>query len=251
MNEHFISGIFNYCDRWCERCAFTDHCAIFEEDEDFTKVEAAAFFHLLENTLEAAVASSTALIQNEAAELWSDWQAKIKALGAKDAPLPELEEELRQLSRKYFMSGRNWFKTNEALLRTCRNAWSEPIEQGRQQQVELDRLEDALAVVQWYQPFIGAKVQRAVSGKDRLWFPEQDPYQNDANGSAKIALLAIDRSLSAWELIRSLLPETSDDLLDLLVQLSKLRSGIQSLFPKTELFIRPGFDEQGSARSDS
>jgi len=25
--DHLISGIFNYCDRWCERCSFIDRCA--------------------------------------------------------------------------------------------------------------------------------------------------------------------------------------------------------------------------------
>ncbi len=24
--ENFIPGIYNYCDRWCERCPFTDRC---------------------------------------------------------------------------------------------------------------------------------------------------------------------------------------------------------------------------------
>ena len=25
-NSHFIPGIYNYCDRWCERCAFSHRC---------------------------------------------------------------------------------------------------------------------------------------------------------------------------------------------------------------------------------
>ncbi len=35
-NKNNISGIHNYCDRWCERCAFTTRCAAFEgtHDED-------------------------------------------------------------------------------------------------------------------------------------------------------------------------------------------------------------------------
>jgi len=27
--ERFISGIYNYCDYWCERCAFTKRCRNF------------------------------------------------------------------------------------------------------------------------------------------------------------------------------------------------------------------------------
>ena len=28
-DSRFIPGIFNYCDRWCERCAFTQRCRSF------------------------------------------------------------------------------------------------------------------------------------------------------------------------------------------------------------------------------
>ncbi|HKK77694.1 MAG TPA: hypothetical protein VJ953_21625 [Saprospiraceae bacterium] len=251
MDEILISGIFNYCDRWCERCSFTDRCAIFEAEEDFIKVESAAFFHLLEQRLKDTITRVEKRIRTEAPELWEDWQLKIKALDTPQAELPEIEEELIQLSRKYFMSGRNWFKTNEPRLSKRRTEWGEQIKMGMDGQHQLDQLEDALAVIQWYQPFIGAKVHRAITGKNKDWQPEQERHQNDANGSAKIALLAIDRSLSSWELIRQFVPEVSDDLLDLLVQLSKLRSGMRVLFPKTALFIRPGFDELGNARSDS
>jgi len=27
--ERFISGIYNYCDRWCDRCSFTSRCMHF------------------------------------------------------------------------------------------------------------------------------------------------------------------------------------------------------------------------------
>ena len=32
-NAAFIPGIYNYCDRWCERCAFTSHCANYAVSE--------------------------------------------------------------------------------------------------------------------------------------------------------------------------------------------------------------------------
>lgn len=28
-NPDFIPGIYNYCDRWCERCAFTSRCLTY------------------------------------------------------------------------------------------------------------------------------------------------------------------------------------------------------------------------------
>ena len=33
-DERFISGIYNYCDRWCERCSFTSRCMNFALDDE-------------------------------------------------------------------------------------------------------------------------------------------------------------------------------------------------------------------------
>ncbi len=38
-NPELIPGIYNYCDRWCERCDFTSRCLQFQmerEEEDLT-----------------------------------------------------------------------------------------------------------------------------------------------------------------------------------------------------------------------
>ena len=31
VRDGFIVGIFNYCDRWCETCAFTSRCHVFAD----------------------------------------------------------------------------------------------------------------------------------------------------------------------------------------------------------------------------
>jgi hypothetical protein len=36
MSEKFISGIYNYCDRWCERCSFTSRCRNYERTDDLS-----------------------------------------------------------------------------------------------------------------------------------------------------------------------------------------------------------------------
>lgn len=33
--EDFISGIFNYCDRWCERCDFAARCRVFGNERRY------------------------------------------------------------------------------------------------------------------------------------------------------------------------------------------------------------------------
>ena len=40
QDPRFISGIFNYCDRWCERCSFTARCLNFAmENEEMDEPE--------------------------------------------------------------------------------------------------------------------------------------------------------------------------------------------------------------------
>ncbi|MFP3975356.1 MAG: hypothetical protein ACLFVK_03940 [Dehalococcoidia bacterium] len=34
MNRELIPGIYNYCDRWCERCSFTSRCLQFQMQEN-------------------------------------------------------------------------------------------------------------------------------------------------------------------------------------------------------------------------
>src|SRR5947208_16926230 len=29
----FISGIYNYCDRWCEQCRFSDRCLVYYQEQ--------------------------------------------------------------------------------------------------------------------------------------------------------------------------------------------------------------------------
>lgn len=65
----------------------------------------------------------------------------------------------------------------------------------------------------------------------------------DANGSAKVALIGMDRSIAAWTRLRPHLPDRADELLDVLVMLDRLRRATEAQFPDARSFYRPGFDD--------
>ena len=69
-----------------------------------------------------------------------------------------------------------------------------------------------------------------------------DGYPSDADGSAKVALIALDRSIAAWARLRGHLAAEGDAILDLLVQLERLRRATERVFPQARAFQRPGFD---------
>lgn len=33
QNQDFIPGIYNYCDRWCERCALSARCRVYAMEQ--------------------------------------------------------------------------------------------------------------------------------------------------------------------------------------------------------------------------
>ena len=70
-DEQFISGIHNYCDRWCERCAFTARCQTYalegEQDERSGPAEGLndAFWKRLETSLQKSKDMITRLAQEQ------------------------------------------------------------------------------------------------------------------------------------------------------------------------------------------
>ncbi|MGC9345047.1 MAG: hypothetical protein ACP5E3_20245, partial [Bacteroidales bacterium] len=92
----------------------------------------------------------------------------------------------------------------------------------------------------YYHIFISAKLARAFFG--RVSFPDDDPYQNDSNGSAKIALMAISESLNSWSNLLKHVKKEEEIILQHCVKLKKLKNMVQRFFPHAQKFLRPGFD---------
>ncbi len=65
----------------------------------------------------------------------------------------------------------------------------------------------------------------------------------DSDGTAKIALIAIDRSIGAWGTLLHAYPARMSATLELLALLSRLRLELEQEFPNAWSFVRPGFDD--------
>jgi hypothetical protein len=133
---------------------------------------------------------------------------------------------------------------------------------------EVAALSDAVEVIRWYQYQIQVKAMRAVSSslnehdeeiewnEEDVWVPEFEgendeeedmgEYQKDSDGSAKVALIGVDRSIAAWSRMFTIFPTQEDSLLPILVHLERLRRAIERRFPDARAFVRPGFDQQGA-----
>ena len=227
-NPDLISGIYNYCDRWCERCPLTSRCLVYateQEDDDSPEcrdIRNEAFWNKLGS------------IFQETRKMIAEW-AKEAGVNLTE---PTAEDEARHRRKRQLVDNHPLVRSGKKYANAASD-WFREFDQSAVEQSE----QDAREVIQWYQYQIAVKTIRALSGRREDL--EEDPgIPKDSDGSAKVALIGIDRSIAAWRLMQLSLPERADSVVPLILQLERLRQSLEKNFPEARDFVRPGFDER-------
>ncbi len=262
MRKSNIPFIHNYCDRWCERCPFTDRCAVFEEEQKLAPeakdINNDAFWERLSdnfkktldmlNQMAAEMGIDLEAAAAEQAELSRPGEAASEA--EKVSEKSETARQAEQLTRRterYIKQVDRFFDQNQDFFEEKQTELEHRIQLELPIDPEaLEGLKSAFEIIRFYQFFISAKTQRSLSGLEydnEFEIDDPEDLQSDSNGSAKIALIAIERSLASWETVRENFPEKTDELLDVFVSLQRMQKGLLEFFPRAMSFVRPGFDE--------
>jgi len=238
MYEDRIAFISEYCDRWCERCAFTSRCSAYAVEAALAMCDGD-----LAAAVELAVGTPPSLDgtrkRSRLTELLTDYDPTEQELAEIDK---ELEEREERIDESPLTTDSKVFST---LSHVCLEKHRESLE------LHDDRaVREALEIASWDCSFIGPKLHRALDGHDEaehIGRPGEDPVQNDWNGSAKVALISIERSIGAWN---TLAETTADaDAAMIAERLQRLRVDVERAFPNARKFVRPGFDEGPSRGS--
>ena len=250
-DDKYISGIYNYCDRWCERCPFTAQCmsfAISEEespDEDELDVQNEAFWQRLSDSFQTTLALVIEMAEREGIDL--------------DAVDVEEEQKQRRLDDEVTRSHKccrmaeayadmvdEWFDAAGEIAGQEADAMDDEVYAEIQASDALGEAaicKDAMEVVRWYQHQINIKLLRAVKGSLREQREPLDDFAKDSDGSAKVALIGMDRSIGAWGELRTCFSQLENEVLAILMHLESLRRCVEHAFPAAREFIRPGFDK--------
>lgn len=226
--EH-IPGIYNYCDRWCERCTMTSRCLVFARSgggsvrEHGARAANQAFWDRLREMFQV----SLELIEELARDMDIDPDSLTTAHDEAGEELLDRAVDQHMLvlqAGRYMDMVEDWFK-------------GEPASRGSSDLRELEE------VIRYYSPFVLVKLKRAVRALLEPGSGEELSLM-DASGSAKAALVAVERSTAAWWGLRGHFPASQPALRDLLVRLESLRRTIERIFPSARSFVRPGLDKQ-------
>lgn len=271
--QGFIPGVYNYCDRRCERCRFVRQCRVGIVDvDDVGEAEDAIGSGSVEDMKERLhklmdLPSSSKEEDddeggpNEDDDGDDDEEGFHFDFDPNDLePDPDYEKEQAEIDRKtkehpltnlgstYTVMVGEWLKPREAGLKASGVSLYRTDELGftGARTPESLVLSEALDEILWFKYMLHIKCQRAVSGKieDPDWLLDMGigPIQSDWNGTAKLAKEIVERCQQAWTTVEELLPEAADDIVPIQELLRRIGEELKKEFPDTDRFVRAGWD---------
>jgi hypothetical protein len=250
-NKNFISGIYNYCDRWCERCPFTSRCMNFAMSREYTDDPEASdinnekFWQSLSEIFKA----TRELVEESAEEMGIDldsidFEESSRDEGIKDKIVKN--HSCCQAAKKYYEMVDEFFESEYIPSLHLVDKSNEENEPELKKTDILDgpaTLDELVEIIYWYHHFIYVKLMRSVRGILGDTSEILEEFPKDSDGSAKAALIAIDRSMAAWGHMHSYFSSHRDQILSIIKHLDSLRQRVEHVFPEARNFVRPGFDE--------
>lgn len=244
MESERIDFISSYCDRWCERCAFTQRCSAYAVDIATGMCEG-DFAAGLQLAIGAPPPTNTSEEERRAefVELLREFEATLPTEAEMARIAEDLDERRRQIDESPIGS------LLQVVSRMAQR-WLDA--HGQQSGRAGGVVADAVEVIGRDCYLIEAKLRRALGGRydaEQLADnddededdEDEDGVQTDWNGSAKVALISIARSAAAWTTVARVSGDVEAEALA--EQLRHLQQEVERGFPDAWKFVRPGFDE--------
>ena len=248
----FIDGVYNYCDRWCERCHFQSRCRLYRDTERMEAIASAGL------DPKSAVDASA---DREPDDDETDTNEEA-ATGERAAFLAALEAATREPSPEEAR------RLDAALDRRSAKEAAHPLtlEAGEYAQIArgltvtlrsfLAHSADPVALasletIDHFSMMIAVKTRRAVGSWIALQEPDDeldddDFSRVDGNGCAKLVRLMIAESHDAWNVLMHIGSVAADGVpVAMAKRLERLDAGLANAFPRAMSFVRAGFDDRG------
>jgi hypothetical protein len=157
--KNFISGIYNYCDRWCERCSYTDRCLSYATAEEFMENEEGKEPTLDEtfDMLSKMFNDIIHFLKREAEKRGIDLTEEVDRSDIEKADEEARSHSLAKESYEYFELIHDWFQSREDIVSKKAKEFLKFAELGLdEEKIEknVKEFQNAIEVIQWYFMFI-------------------------------------------------------------------------------------------------
>jgi hypothetical protein len=257
----YIPGIYNYCNRWCERCLYTDRCMTFEMEKEIkmeiekekkrekSMEENKDFWDQVNKTIEEAadlIDEEIPLVKDDFSSFddWDDEDTQEALKEFKEKHKKARNQPLSKVSRKYERTVHQWFEDRKETLKEHYDPETKDFSvsyPGISDEAVLKQLTESVEVILWYEFQIEIKTQRAFSS---LYEEKEDPglwkdFPKDSDGSARVASMGIDSSIGAWNYLNNNLPMEKESIKPIIRMLLWMKMEIEKEFPDAKDFVWP------------
>ena len=250
-----ISGIHDYCNRWCEKCRFKNRCRNYEfekqcEDGLGEPEMDDLLFSVEEEVAPIDYQNKKFDVENQQMFLnFIDFVMHEPDFDVDIIPLEVYEDNEQESKIEHLFSHplykqavgcydlmAEWFSAAEPYM----DVLTENLEKLSRETAKT--IADAIELIQWNRTLILSKTFRAISFDGDSYLYE---IETDANGSIKVVLVALDEMFDAWCDILVSIPETESLTFDILQHITIFKDQLKVNYPFATCFVRPGFDEPG------
>jgi hypothetical protein len=241
-SRRFIPGVYNYCDRWCERCRFQMRCRVFRDVQRYEEA-------LARGSVPDAAADDADEIPDRPRTASEELDWKTLLAEANRPPTREERAALHERERRVAsLVQRDRLTTasrecDELALRLLPSLTA--IIAARDDPA----LTVALETISRFTYMISIKTRRAVHG----WYEVKedakedddldDDSLNDVHGTVKLVRLILRETCGAWTIVQQAgLAEGAPALM--IERLRRLDAALAERFPRAMTFKRPGWDEE-------
>lgn len=246
LSKKYISGIYNHCDRWCEKCNCTDKCFVFSKEND-TKIKQSDNFSAFE-TLSSEIQDTIDLLRKVVVDEGLDDEF-LNINENDDENYNKLfdvaeNSEISLLSKKYYTDVEKILKIIRKIISDKHDIINKQAALGINTEFleqDFDYVDSAVEIILYYQYFIHSKLLIAIEEK-MLTDEFSDLSIFNFNGNSKVAIIAIEKSIEAWKNLLTIVPEIQDEIIDYLALLQKILKKTEIEFPEARHFKREGLD---------
>ncbi|BDQ03617.1 hypothetical protein [Ignavibacterium sp.] len=245
MNEeNFIPGIYNYCDRWCEKCNYTDRCRLFQSDaekniqhilDDKNPNDPEVVMKDVEENLNLAMQ----MLMEKLEEMNIDPE-DIKS--GELPPEPDFNSyQINNLAEDFTKS----MNEMEEIFDYYNPQINEAVITGNLTN-ELKEIQESLSVLGWYSPQVFVKTKRLIHAHED-YLAEKDEDFKEANEeelyvTGKLLYIAVTNCLSALNNLHEHCPEFNNQILNQIILLTKIKDELLKMYPEIPQYKRPYFD---------